>query len=118
MGKDVVEVVRCKDCIYKADGEDENEIYCEQHHAYFRKSDFCNYGRYRDDVENNLLSKMTESNARWIDNTEEDDAGCWECSKCGQRWFLFGGTPNELKMNYCPNCGAKMDLEEDERCKI
>lgn len=75
MNKDIVEVVRCKKCIYKDDAEDENEVYCEQHHAYFRQSDFCNYGRDRDDVEKNLRSKMTESNARHkVKNDDQEDS--------------------------------------------
>lgn len=37
--------------------------------------------------------------------------GFWEfaaCSLCGERTPTVGITPN-----YCPNCGAKMDLEDD-----
>lgn len=32
------------------------------------------------------------------------------CSVCGETWNLEAGTPKENNMNYCPNCGAKMDL--------
>lgn len=111
MKKDIVEVVRCRNCIFKDDSAYEDEVYCEQHHAYFGKSDFCNYGRDRDDAEKGLRSKMTESNARWIDHTEEDDDGYWECSNCGEHWVLMDGTPDEYKMNYCTNCGSRMDTE-------
>lgn len=50
---DIVEVIRCKDCIYKADSNakcDINEVYCEQHLAFFLKSDFCSYGKKHEDV--------------------------------------------------------------------
>lgn len=33
-----------------------------------------------------------------------DIGGFWLCSLCGE-WLPYGA-------NYCPNCGAKMDLEE------
>ena len=31
-----------------------------------------------------------------------------KCSVCGRKWW----TPKGERLNYCPNCGAKMDLEE------
>lgn len=50
--------------------------------------------------------------AKWIDHTEDALAGYWECSNCIEPWVLMEGTPEENKMNYCPQCGAKMDLED------
>ena len=32
----------------------------------------------------------------------------YECSNCGEPWFLSAGTPKDNNMNFCPNCGAKM----------
>lgn len=40
----------------------------------------------------------------------------WNCSKCD--YCIDDGTDNpELLPNYCPNCGAKMDLEEEPNGK-
>ena len=36
------------------------------------------------------------------------------CSACGEPWVLIDGTPQENNMNYCPNCGAKMEGADDE----
>lgn len=47
--------------------------------------------------------------AEWIDRTEEPGEGYWECSYYGEPWVLIEGTPTENNMNYCPNCGAKME---------
>ena len=47
---------------------------------------------------------------RWIDKTEERHGIYdyrYDCSKCAHI-FWAGGVEN---FNYCPNCGAKMDLE-------
>ena len=33
----------------------------------------------------------------------------WVCSVCGNEWVLIDGNPHGNQMNYCPNCGAKMD---------
>lgn len=44
---------------------------------------------------------------RWIDNMDEKGYLCnaWrKCSACG-------GLNYKKKPNYCPNCGAKMDLK-------
>lgn len=44
--------------------------------------------------------------------------GRWEnyghCSCCGWGWsdLVYDRTVQMSRMNYCPNCGAKMDLEE------
>lgn len=39
----------------------------------------------------------------------------WSCSSCHEAWtFIDGTTPEENNAKYCPNCGAKMDLEDDE----
>ena len=43
---------------------------------------------------------------RWINKS----GGFWEaadCSNCGERHLTVGISPN-----YCPSCGARMDLEE------
>ena len=51
---------------------------------------------------------------RWIYKPNVYDDSTYECSECGEPWTLIEGTPQENGMKYCPNCGAKMDLEEEE----
>lgn len=41
---------------------------------------------------------------KWI-HFEDDDPWEWTCSACMKNSELHGEYPN-----YCPNCGAKMDL--------
>ena len=36
----------------------------------------------------------------------------WSCSECGE-WGLMIDNRGICKSNYCPNCGAKMDLVEE-----
>ena len=50
--------------------------------------------------------KVEPKHGRWI---EEDDAIIHgHCSSCG--WVSVWQETDVLGMNYCPNCGAKMDL--------
>lgn len=45
---------------------------------------------------------------RWEDYEENT----WQCSECGELFYLEDGTPQENEYRYCPNCGAKMDEGE------
>lgn len=49
---------------------------------------------------------------RWVDHMVRD----WRCSECGekiQKVRKVDGYCYDDKPNYCPNCGAKMDNEEE-----
>lgn len=37
----------------------------------------------------------------------------WQCSCCGGKVNL-DGTPADNRLLYCPNCGAKMDLNHEQ----
>lgn len=45
----------------------------------------------------------------WIEQCEES---LYSCSACGTEWITIEGTPKENGMDFCPHCGAKMDLKE------
>lgn len=45
---------------------------------------------------------------------ELDEEGCYCCSACDNPWIIIDGTPQDNDMNFCPNCGAKMDEKECE----
>lgn len=44
----------------------------------------------------------------------DDGDNTWSCSVCGNPFVLIDGTPSDNEMNYCPNCGARMDGERRE----
>ena len=44
---------------------------------------------------------------RWIEKDKYNFVTMYDCSICGTRIL-----DNGPAWNYCPNCGAKMDLEE------
>ncbi len=46
--------------------------------------------------------------AHWICIGDIDE-NIYECSRCHEIWCLNDGTPKGNNMNYCLNCGAKMD---------
>ena len=47
---------------------------------------------------------------KWIVTDDGWDGEYFVCSVCGCPWKIIEGTP---KMNYCPNCGAKMEGEQE-----
>ena len=45
------------------------------------------------------------------------DYGGWgdthyRCSVCGEEWYLEDGKPKSNNMNFCPQCGARMNEKE------
>lgn len=56
-----------------------------------------------------IRTTLNERRGKWI---ERDEDCTWECSACGELWTLIEGTPKQNGMNFCPNCGAKMEGEE------
>lgn len=67
-----------------------------------------------------LISVMPEVEAvpvkhgRWIENEGFDGDSYYTCSSCGCDWTTIDGTPTENNMRYCPECGSRMDLEEQD----
>lgn len=46
---------------------------------------------------------------------EITDYGGWgdthyRCSVCGEEWHLEDGKPKDNNMNFCPRCGARMEM--------
>ena len=42
----------------------------------------------------------------------DDDSNTYECSECGLVWMLMEGTPMENQMEFCPQCGRKIEVKE------
>ena len=51
---------------------------------------------------------------KWLYKPNLYDESTYECSVCKEPWTLIEGNPAENNMHFCPNCGAKMDLEENK----
>ena len=83
----------------------------------FEKTDFDKKMLY---VEKSIIEQMPAVDAvevvhgRW----EHDSIGFsdfWVCSACREAWFFEEDPVNEsTRVNYCPNCGAKMDGERED----
>lgn len=51
---------------------------------------------------------------RWKCYTNDEDIGFHYCSECGQQAFNYLEDETiEVLSDYCPHCGAKMDLEAE-----
>ena len=51
---------------------------------------------------------------KWIEKDGWDGDVYYDCSVCGKSWTTIEGTPWDNGMNYCPNCGAKMEGSEED----
>lgn len=51
----------------------------------------------------------TVKHGKWQATDDGWDGIYYVCSECGCPWTLIDGTPYDNGMNYCPNCGKKMD---------
>lgn len=62
------------------------------------------------------LREILRKKAEWKEQSGVDGDVYYECSFCGEPWFLEAGTPPENNMNFCPKCGARMMFfEGDEK---
>lgn len=75
-------------------------------------------------VEHDKVNRFLEACGMGIKALHEPERkkGQWEdfdydnsylCTSCGEIWTLNDGTPEGNNMNYCPNCGAKMEDYEE-----
>jgi len=89
----------CPNCVYY----DPDDLRCQKH-------------LMRDALE--VLKEQPTTNTahgRWVKMTgmmPPEYHGHYECSKC--QWHMKGlrnSWTREEELSYCPNCGAKMDLE-------
>ena len=48
----------------------------------------------------------------WIEDDDGWDGIIWRCSECDAVFALTDGTPEENEYNYCPHCGAKMEVND------
>lgn len=53
-----------------------------------------------------------QKTGKWKETDDGWDGTYYVCSECGCPWTLIDGTPLDNGMNYCPNCGCKMEVEE------
>ena len=85
------------------------DIWCRDCHCATTKRDCkaCNIGDFMNRLRDlPAVDAAPVVHGRWIDNSIPESmlSGCSVCGfSCGAYTF-----------NYCPNCGAKMDLEKDD----
>ena len=55
-----------------------------------------------------ICGKITErETGKWINHRNDEGHNIADCNQCGEamQWF-----DDDLKPNYCPNCGTKMEV--------
>ena len=74
---------------------------------YDIKSAKCLFLLHSDALE---LLKEQQKTGKWEEKVDYIGDTYYDCSACGESWTTIEGTPWQNGMNYCPNCGAKMEL--------
>lgn len=95
-------------------------VCCGQYKECLRKGDMCG-----DTVAWNICFGIKQlpiadveqvRHARWVTLTECANEGAY-CSLCHKKVYradyAWCNKRNKVRSNYCPNCGARMDLEEE-----
>lgn len=59
-----------------------------------------------------IATYTEQKKGKWEESDDGWDGVYYVCSECGCPWILIDGTPYDNGMNYCPNCGAKMEREQ------
>ena len=76
-------------------------------------------GDYENDTINHFLDMVSAQpdvdaepvrHGKWVEAEYYDDI-VYKCSACKEEFALIDGTPKDNLYNYCPHCGAKMDLK-------
>lgn len=49
----------------------------------------------------------------WTEIEDYDGDFHYQCSVCGEEWYFIDGTPADNNANYCPRCGAKMEVQDE-----
>ena len=60
------------------------------------------------------LSQPEQKVGRWIEREDAFGDTFYNCSACGEMWSTIDGNPWDNGMDYCPNCGAKMEGEQND----
>ncbi len=64
-----------------------------------------------------LVSEISTADVAPVVHGRWEDIGSdwfdlWRCSACGTEWsFPYDPTSDDTRVNYCPDCGARMDGE-------
>ena len=77
---------------------------CEWNHRASPVSWADAYEQFAEDVEEITVADVAPIwHGRWVKRRDK-----WQCTHC-KVLMSIDGTPKENMLNYCPNCGAKMD---------
>lgn len=67
-----------------------------------------------DFYEKNKIRQGGKANVQKIGRWIPFDCDTWECSECKNLFTTLEGTPKDNLFNFCPNCGAKMESDNND----
>jgi len=97
--------------IKKEDAEQELQHFCDDMLHHFEMNFFAERARVKDCID--IIRKVPSADVVEVRHGHWDED--MECSICGCLAPVSHVTGEEYAYDYCPNCGARMDGEEQER---
>ena len=75
----------------------------------FEIMDYCENEKLEEalDIAIKALEQSERKKGKWIDSRDVS----WMCSECGKWLDVLQG---DVDMNFCPNCGAKMEVNRND----
>lgn len=61
------------------------------------------------------MPTVERPHGEWIEQRDNYGEPYYECSACKDSFITLEGTPKENHYNFCPNCGASMQKEGEEK---
>lgn len=88
-------------------GDDRNDGYVQEFVALDKDE--------KEAIDMAIETLSTERTGEWTEREDWNGDNYYDCSVCGESFVLIDGTPSMNLYHYCPNCGAKMVGNNDEK---
>ena len=67
-----------------------------------------------DEIRNAYDKLQGRPTGHWIEQEDYNGDIYYDCSECGKSFCTIEGTPIDNLYNYCPNCGARMEVKNEK----
>ena len=102
----------CEHCAYIECPKEPCEDAISRAEAIRIASGYCHFSNIPKELEKLPSVQPKATTGRWIEEEMYYEDICYRCSECDEVFCLIEGTPELNEYHFCPNCGARMESEE------